>query len=84
MNVTYPAASFRQNAVLPPASDPLLTVQNLNVSFRPAHSLRAVVKGVSFTVDEGRCVAIVGESGRQERYGPDVGWSYRGAFSCPS
>ncbi|MBR1004104.1 MULTISPECIES: dipeptide ABC transporter ATP-binding protein [Bradyrhizobium] len=63
MNVTYPAASFRQNAVLPPASDPLLTVQNLNVSFRPAHSLRAVVKGVSFTVDEGRCVAIVGESG---------------------
>ncbi|APG15389.1 peptide/nickel transport system ATP-binding protein [Bradyrhizobium japonicum] len=63
MNVTYPAASFRQNATKPPASDPLLTVQNLNVSFGPAHSRRAVVKGVSFTVEEGRCVAIVGESG---------------------
>lgn len=63
MNVTYPAASFRQNATKPPASDPLLTVQNLNVSFGPAHSRRAVVKGVSFTVQEGRCVAIVGESG---------------------
>ncbi|MCA1515611.1 ABC transporter ATP-binding protein [Bradyrhizobium sp. NBAIM01] len=63
MNVTYPAASFRQNATTPLASDPLLTVQNLNVSFAPAHSRRAVVKGVSFTVEEGQCVAIVGESG---------------------
>lgn len=63
MNVTYPAASFRQNATKPPASDPLLTVQNLNVSFGPAHSRRAVVKRVSFRVEEGRCVAIVGESG---------------------
>ncbi|TWB62979.1 dipeptide ABC transporter ATP-binding protein [Bradyrhizobium sacchari] len=63
MNVTYPAASFRQDATLPPVSSPLLTVQNLNVSFGPAHSRRAVVKGVSLTVEEGRCVAIVGESG---------------------
>ncbi|MDA9406379.1 dipeptide ABC transporter ATP-binding protein [Bradyrhizobium sp. CCBAU 45384] len=63
MNVTYPAASFRPNATRFPASDPLLTVQNLNVSFGPAHARRAVVKGVSFTVEEGRCVAIVGESG---------------------
>ncbi|UVO36004.1 ABC transporter ATP-binding protein [Bradyrhizobium arachidis] len=63
MNVTYPAASFRQKATRPSVSSPLLTVQNLNVSFGPAHSRRAVVKGVSFRVEEGRCVAIVGESG---------------------
>ncbi|MCA1436822.1 ABC transporter ATP-binding protein [Bradyrhizobium sp. BRP20] len=63
MNVTYPAASFRQNATSPAASNPLLGVQNLNVSFGPAHSRRDVVKGVSFAVEEGRCVAIVGESG---------------------
>ncbi|WP_128948318.1 MULTISPECIES: dipeptide ABC transporter ATP-binding protein [Bradyrhizobium] len=63
MNVTYPAASFRQNATPPAASVPLLGVQNLNVSFGPAHSRRDVVKSVSFTVEKGRCVAIVGESG---------------------
>ncbi|MDA9404578.1 ABC transporter ATP-binding protein [Bradyrhizobium sp. CCBAU 25338] len=41
----------------------MLGVQNLNVSFGPAHSRRDVVKSVSFTVEKGRCVAIVGESG---------------------
>ncbi|MDA9433431.1 ABC transporter ATP-binding protein [Bradyrhizobium sp. CCBAU 51627] len=61
--MTYPTASFRQNATPPAASVPLLRVQNLNVSFGPAHSRRDVVKSVSFTVEEGRCVAIVGESG---------------------
>ncbi|MBW5436108.1 ABC transporter ATP-binding protein [Bradyrhizobium canariense] len=63
MNVTYSAALFRQNATHLPVSDPLLTVENLDVSFGPAHARRAVVKGVSFTVEEGRCIAIVGESG---------------------
>ncbi|MBH5369499.1 dipeptide ABC transporter ATP-binding protein [Bradyrhizobium glycinis] len=63
MNVTFPAASFQEDATPPPTSNPLLTVQNLNVAFGPAHSRRAVVKNVSFTVEKGRCVAIVGESG---------------------
>ncbi|WP_216856383.1 ABC transporter ATP-binding protein [Acidisphaera sp. S103] len=39
---------------------PLLAVDNLRVSFGRGNE---VVKGVSFTVEAGRCLAIVGESG---------------------
>jgi peptide/nickel transport system ATP-binding protein len=46
-----------------PASRPLLTVDNLRVSFGCDDLHSAVVKGVSFTLDPGRCLAIVGESG---------------------
>jgi len=42
---------------------PLLTVDNLRVSFGRNDPQGAVVKGVSFTLDPGRCLAIVGESG---------------------
>jgi peptide/nickel transport system ATP-binding protein len=48
---------------LPPASRPLLTVDNLRVSFGRNDPQGAVVKGVSFTLEQGRCLAIVGESG---------------------
>ncbi|MGY3619154.1 dipeptide ABC transporter ATP-binding protein [Bradyrhizobium sp. USDA 10063] len=42
---------------------PLLEVENLKVSFgRGPHQI-AVVKGVSFKLEQGRCLAIVGESG---------------------
>nr|WP_197423942.1 ABC transporter ATP-binding protein [Bradyrhizobium valentinum] len=45
------------------ATAPLLPVENLKVSFgRGAHRV-AAVKGVSFKLEPGRCLAIVGESG---------------------
>ncbi len=42
---------------------PLVTVTDLHVTFPgPAHTVHAV-RGISFTVERGECVAIVGESG---------------------
>jgi peptide/nickel transport system ATP-binding protein/oligopeptide transport system ATP-binding protein len=42
---------------------PLLSVEDLRVSFRTEEGLVRAVDGVSFTVDPGEVVAIVGESG---------------------
>jgi peptide/nickel transport system permease protein len=42
---------------------PLLEVQDLQVGYPTAGSLRSVVDGVSFTVDRGEIVGLVGESG---------------------
>ncbi|MGZ9724358.1 dipeptide ABC transporter ATP-binding protein [Rhizobium miluonense] len=63
MNVNYSTALFRSNSPQHEIANPLLKVDNLKVAFGPAHARQAVVKGVSFTVEHGRCVAIVGESG---------------------
>ena len=53
------AVDARANAAAPP----LLDVANLQVSFgRGAHQV-AAVKGLSFSLHQGRCLAIVGESG---------------------
>jgi len=41
----------------------LLAVENLNVGFGDRHHYREVVRGVSFAVRGGECLAIVGESG---------------------
>jgi peptide/nickel transport system ATP-binding protein len=50
---------------LPPqdAEPPLLTIEDLRVGFGRDDPRHAVVKGVSFTLARGRCLAIVGESG---------------------
>lgn len=40
-----------------------LAVRDLRVGFARGTEVREVVRGVSFTLDAGRCVAIVGESG---------------------
>ena len=42
---------------------PLLSVRNLEVEFRTVEGLVKVVNGVSFDVNRGEIVAIVGESG---------------------
>ncbi|MFP5291022.1 MAG: dipeptide ABC transporter ATP-binding protein [Actinomycetes bacterium] len=49
----------------PPAAAPAprLVVENLRVSFRTPHGERPVVRGLSFSLGAGECVAIVGESG---------------------
>ncbi|MEO8262742.1 MAG: ABC transporter ATP-binding protein [Pseudolysinimonas sp.] len=40
-----------------------LSVRDLRVAFTPDGERREVVRGISFDLDPGRCVAIVGESG---------------------
>ncbi|MBN9622452.1 MAG: ABC transporter ATP-binding protein [Actinobacteria bacterium] len=42
---------------------PLLAVENLKVGFGPRGHVNEVVRGSSFAVEAGRCLAIVGESG---------------------
>ncbi len=41
----------------------LLDVQNLTIAFRSRHASVEVVRGVSFSLEKGRTLAIVGESG---------------------
>ncbi len=44
-------------------SDPLLTIEELKVSFDTDQGVVQAVDGVSFTVDRGEVIAVVGESG---------------------
>jgi peptide/nickel transport system ATP-binding protein len=44
-------------------SEPLLTVEDLTVSFRTEDGMVEAVNGVSFEVEEGETLAVVGESG---------------------
>jgi peptide/nickel transport system ATP-binding protein len=53
-------ASLRRES---PASDPLVSVQDLHVTFRLAKGSVEAVRGISFDVRRGECLAIVGESG---------------------
>src|ERR1700723_4057671 len=48
---------------IPTATDPLLRVRNLRVSFKLDEGLVRAVDGVSFDVFPGQVVGIVGESG---------------------
>jgi microcin C transport system ATP-binding protein len=45
------------------AHQPLLTVDDLSVSFRSTQGDTAAVRNISFRIDEGETVALVGESG---------------------
>src|SRR5258708_33575720 len=44
-------------------AEPLLEVKDLKVSFRTEDGLVRAVDGISFSVDEGEVVGIVGDSG---------------------
>ena len=44
-------------------STPLVTVDDLHVTFSNGSTVTEAVKGISFTIEPGECVAIVGESG---------------------
>jgi peptide/nickel transport system ATP-binding protein len=46
-----------------PTPAPLLRVDDLRVGFARGATLTPVVRGISFTLEQGRCLAIVGESG---------------------
>jgi len=46
-----------------PAVAPRVRVRGLDVGFRTRTGIRSVVRGVSFDLAPGRCLAIVGESG---------------------
>ena len=41
----------------------LLEVENLNVSFHSRDGVNEAVKGISFSLEKGKTLAIVGESG---------------------
>ncbi len=47
----------------PNSSEPLLVVDDLHVEFRIADGIVKAVNGLSYTVDKGETVAILGESG---------------------
>lgn len=46
-----------------PTPSPVLSVDNLSVSFRRGDSWQKVVRNISFTLNPGETLAIVGESG---------------------
>jgi peptide/nickel transport system ATP-binding protein len=47
----------------PPGSQPILSVENLTVSFRSDDGWRPVVRDLSFSIAPGETVALIGESG---------------------
>lgn len=42
---------------------PLLEVENLHIAFRSRKEVKEAVRGISFTLEKGRTLAVVGESG---------------------
>ncbi len=60
------AVTETQRSAIPPrttGSSAVLEVNQLEVAFRQGTQLRATVKGISFSVERGECLGLIGESG---------------------
>ena len=56
-------AGLRAAGIAASAPVPIVTVENLRVNFGTTRPASPVVRGISFTIAAGECLAIVGESG---------------------
>jgi ABC-type glutathione transport system ATPase component len=62
----------------------VLTVRDLTVAFGSGKRRVDAVRGVSFVLEAGRCLAIVGESGSgKSRAGPCSAWRAKALPSVP-
>ncbi|OON39819.1 peptide ABC transporter permease [Izhakiella australiensis] len=58
-----PVTSLSRQSIPAASGDALLEVVDLSVSFRAGNQLQQAVKGISFHLQRGECLGLIGESG---------------------